>query len=101
MSFPLYAPLDEHNMLRQAIRALAEDKIAPRAAEIDRTGEFPWDVYQALVEADMHAIHIPEEYGGAGGDALAAVIVIVGAVGAIFRDDLVQFFNSIAYSIGF
>jgi alkylation response protein AidB-like acyl-CoA dehydrogenase len=76
MSFPLYAPLDEHTMLRQAIRALAEDKIAPRAAEIDRTGEFPWDVHQALVEADMHAIHIPEEYGGAGGDALAAVIVI-------------------------
>jgi hypothetical protein len=32
---------------------------------------------------------------------VAAVIVIVGAVGAIFRDDLVQFFNSIAYSIGF
>ena len=56
MSFPLYAPLDEHHMLRQTVRALAEDKIAPRAAEIDRTGEFPWDVYKALV-AGGHARH--------------------------------------------
>ena len=95
MSFPLYAPLDEHNMLRQAIRALAEDKIAPRAAEIDRTGEFPWDVYQALVEADMHAIHIPEEYGGAGGDALAAVIVIEEVARACASSSLIPAVNKL------
>ena len=63
-------------MLRSAVRELAEDKIAPRAAEIDETGEFPWDVYEALRANDFHAIHIPERFGGQGGDALAACLVI-------------------------
>ncbi|MEO3808739.1 acyl-CoA dehydrogenase family protein [Sphaerisporangium sp. B11E5] len=76
MSFPLYAPAEEHEMLRETVRALAEDKIAPHAAEVDETGEFPWDALKALVAADLHAVHVPEEYGGAGADALAAVIVI-------------------------
>ena len=71
-----FALSEEHEALREAIRALAEDKIAPRAADIDRTAEFPWDVYEALVKADFHALHIPETYGGAGGDALASVLVI-------------------------
>jgi alkylation response protein AidB-like acyl-CoA dehydrogenase len=67
---------EEHQALREAVRALADDKIAPRAAEVDRTAEFPWDVYESLVKADFHAVHIPESYGGVGGDALAAAIVI-------------------------
>src|SRR5487761_708903 len=67
---------EEHQALREAVRALAEDKIAPRAAEVDRTAEFPWDVYDALVKADLHAVHIPAEYGGQGGDAIATAIVI-------------------------
>ena len=71
-----FALSEEHEALREAIRALAEDKIGPRAADIDRTAEFPWDVYEALVKADFHALHIPETYGGAGGDALASVLVI-------------------------
>ena len=74
--FDLYRPSAEHVLLRESVRALAGDKIAPRAAEIDETGEFPWDVYEALVQGDLHAIHVPEQYGGAGGDALAACIVI-------------------------
>ncbi len=63
-------------MLREAIRALAEEKIAPRAAAADENEEFPEDSYKDLVAADFHAVHVPEEYGGAGADALAAVIVI-------------------------
>ncbi|MEI6623798.1 MAG: acyl-CoA dehydrogenase family protein, partial [Actinomycetes bacterium] len=74
--FDLYQLSEEHSELRAAIRALALDKIAPRAAEIDETGEFPWDVYRALVASGFHAISIPEEYGGSGGDALAACIVV-------------------------
>ena len=58
--FPAFALSEEHEALREAVRALADDKIAPRAAEIDRTSEFPWDVYEALVKADFHALHIPE-----------------------------------------
>ncbi|HEV7655708.1 MAG TPA: acyl-CoA dehydrogenase family protein [Mycobacteriales bacterium] len=63
-------------MLRESARQLAEDKIAPRAAETDETAEFPWDVYDALRKADLHAVHIPEEYGGAGADSIATAIVI-------------------------
>jgi alkylation response protein AidB-like acyl-CoA dehydrogenase len=74
--FALYQLPDEHRMLRAAVRSLAEDKIAPRAAQIDRTATFPRDVYDALVGAGFHAVHIPEQYGGAGADALATAIVI-------------------------
>jgi len=74
--FTAYQIPDEHLMLRDAVRELAGKKIAPRAAEIDAAGEFPWDVYGALVKAGFHAVHIPERYGGAGADAIATAIVI-------------------------
>ncbi|MDQ6848693.1 MAG: acyl-CoA dehydrogenase [Actinomycetota bacterium] len=74
--FDQYQLSDEQRMLRQAVRELAEDKIAPRAAEIDETSEFPYDVLSTLVRAGFHAVHIPEEYGGAGADAISACIVV-------------------------
>ena len=74
--YSLYALTDEHRMLRQAVRELAEDKIAPRAAEIDETGEYPWDVHEALKKADLLALHVPEEYGGPGADRIAHSIVV-------------------------
>jgi alkylation response protein AidB-like acyl-CoA dehydrogenase len=67
---------EEHVMLRRTVRRLAAERIAPRAAEIDETAEFPWDVNEALVAADLHAVHIPEAYGGVGADAIASAIVI-------------------------
>ena len=73
--YDLFQLSEEHDALREAVRGLAEDRIAPRAAEIDETGEFPKDVYEALVGAGFHAIHIPEAYGGEGGDQLASCIV--------------------------
>jgi alkylation response protein AidB-like acyl-CoA dehydrogenase len=74
--FDLFRPSELHDELRAAVRQLVVDKVAPRAAEIDESHEFPHDVLAALTASDFHAIHIPEEYGGAGGDALAACIVI-------------------------
>ncbi|MFN8170822.1 MAG: acyl-CoA dehydrogenase family protein [Candidatus Nanopelagicales bacterium] len=74
--FQQFTLTEEHEALREAVRELVADKIAPRAAEVDETGEFPWDVYEALRSSGFHAIHIPEEYGGEGGDALAACLVI-------------------------
>jgi alkylation response protein AidB-like acyl-CoA dehydrogenase len=74
--FDVYRLPDEYEQLRSAVRALADDKIAPRAAEIDRTAEFPHDVHDALAVAGFNAVHIPEQYGGAGGDSIAAVLVI-------------------------
>ncbi|HEY8985397.1 MAG TPA: acyl-CoA dehydrogenase [Streptomyces sp.] len=74
--FDLYRPTEEHDMLRDAIRALSEAKIAPFAAAVDEEARFPQEALDALVANDLHAVHVPEEYGGAGADALATVIVI-------------------------
>ena len=60
-------------MLREAVRALAEAKIAPYAAAVDEEARFPQEAADALVANDLHALHVPEEYGGAGADALATV----------------------------
>jgi len=90
-----FALSEEHQALREAVRGLADDKIAPRAAEIDRTAEFPWDVYEALVKADFHALHIPEEYGGAGGDALATAIVIEEVARACATSSLIPAVNKL------
>jgi alkylation response protein AidB-like acyl-CoA dehydrogenase len=75
-AFDTFVLPEEHQLLRKTVREVAEDKIAPRAAEIDETAEFPWDVHDALVAADLHAVHVPEQYGGAGADAIASAIVI-------------------------
>ncbi|WP_151774522.1 acyl-CoA dehydrogenase [Streptomyces abyssomicinicus] len=74
--FDLYRPSEEHDMLRDTVRALAEAKIAPYAAAVDEEARFPREAQDALVANDLHAVHVPEEYGGAGADALATVIVI-------------------------
>ncbi|MGW4240735.1 acyl-CoA dehydrogenase family protein [Streptomyces sp. NPDC004749] len=74
--FDLFRPSEEHDMLRETVRALAEAKIAPYAAAVDEETRFPQEALDALVGADLHAIHVPEQYGGAGADALATVIVI-------------------------
>ncbi|GGY30728.1 acyl-CoA dehydrogenase family protein [Streptomyces xanthochromogenes] len=74
--FDLYRPSEEHDMLRDAIRSLSEAKIGPYAAEVDEQARFPREALDALVANDLHAVHVPEEYGGAGADALATVIVI-------------------------
>jgi alkylation response protein AidB-like acyl-CoA dehydrogenase len=74
--FSIYRLTDEHDMLRSAVRELAEDKIQPRAADIDESGEFPYDVLDALTAAGFHATHIPEQYGGLGADSVATAIVI-------------------------
>jgi alkylation response protein AidB-like acyl-CoA dehydrogenase len=75
-AFSLYRLTEEHDLLRASVRDLAEDVIAPRAAAIDEAAEYPWDVHKALKDADLLAIHVPEEYGGAGADKIAHCIVV-------------------------
>ncbi|HLX48408.1 MAG TPA: acyl-CoA dehydrogenase family protein [Streptosporangiaceae bacterium] len=93
--FPAFALPVEHEALRESVRALADDKIAPRAAEVDRTAEFPWDVYDALVKADFQAVHIPEAYGGAGADAIATAIVIEEVARACAASSLIPAVNKL------
>ncbi|MFI6741727.1 acyl-CoA dehydrogenase family protein [Nonomuraea sp. NPDC050451] len=91
----LHDVAEEYPMLREAIRALAEEKIAPRAAAADENEEFPWEVYKDLVAADFHAVHIPEQYGGAGADALATVIVIEEVARACASSSLIPAVNKL------
>ena len=74
--FPFFTTSEDHEELRAAVRAVAEDKIAPHAAEVDETATFPQAALDALVASDFHAPHIAEEYDGVGADALATCIVI-------------------------
>jgi alkylation response protein AidB-like acyl-CoA dehydrogenase len=74
--YSVYALTEEHELLRKTVRQLAEDKIAPRAAQIDEAAEYPWDVHATLKSADLLAIHVPEQYGGAGADRIAHSIVV-------------------------
>ena len=74
--FPLYGLSEEHQAIREAVRDLCEAKVAPFAAEVDEQARYPNEAAAALKASDFHAPHVPEEYGGAGADALATVLVI-------------------------
>ncbi|MEU8030009.1 acyl-CoA dehydrogenase family protein [Streptomyces sp. NPDC049099] len=93
--FDLYRPSEEHDMLRDAVRSLVEAKIAPFAAAVDEEARFPQEALDALVANDLHAVHVPEEYGGAGADALATVIVIEEVARACVSSSLIPAVNKL------
>ncbi|HJE89971.1 MAG TPA: acyl-CoA dehydrogenase [Dietzia timorensis] len=74
--FDLFQPAEEHEALREAIRALAEKEIAPHAADVDEQERFPQEALDALNASGFNAVHVPEEYGGQGADSVATCIVI-------------------------
>jgi alkylation response protein AidB-like acyl-CoA dehydrogenase len=72
--FHLSAELEEFRLL---VREIVEDKVGlSRAAEIDETDEFPWDVHKLLVENELMGVGYPEEFGGAGGGSLTVAVMI-------------------------
>ena len=62
--------------LQARARALSEDHVKARAAEVDRTEKYPWDTIELLTEAGFMGMTIPKEYGGQGKGYLDAVLVI-------------------------
>ena len=93
--FDQYRLTDEQQMLRSAVRELADDKIAPRAAAVDQEATFPYDVLDELVKAGFHAVHIPEEYGGPGADAISACIVVEEVARACASSSLIPAVNKL------
>jgi alkylation response protein AidB-like acyl-CoA dehydrogenase len=93
--FPFFTISEDHEELRQAVRNVAEDKIAPHAAEVDETATFPKAAYDALVASDFHAPHIGEQYGGVGADALATCIVIEEVARACASSSLIPAVNKL------
>jgi alkylation response protein AidB-like acyl-CoA dehydrogenase len=72
-----YDPLsDEQREIRDLVRALARERVAPRAAEIDKTAEFPWDMVELFREHELFGVLYDEEYGGLGASALMALVAI-------------------------
>jgi alkylation response protein AidB-like acyl-CoA dehydrogenase len=70
-----YALTPQQEALRREIRSMAEERVAPRAAEIDRSGEYPWDIQKLLADQGLLGYAIPEEYGGSDADLLSCCIV--------------------------
>ena len=93
--FDLFKTSEDHEELRAAIRVIAQEQIAPYAAEVDKTSEFPQHAYDALRRADFHAPHVPEEYGGMGADALATCIVIEEVARACASSSLIPAVNKL------
>ncbi len=67
---------DEQLEVRELVRALARGRIAPRAAEIDASHEFPWDVVELFREHELFGLLFEERFGGSGTGALLALVVI-------------------------
>lgn len=66
----------EYEELRSVVRTLAEERIAPHAAAVDREARFPTEANDALIAAGFHAAHVPTAFGGEGADALAVCLII-------------------------
>jgi alkylation response protein AidB-like acyl-CoA dehydrogenase len=67
---------EDEQMLIEAISEIAREQVAPRAAEIDHTSQFPWDMKDLLAQQDILAMPFPTEYGGIGSSELAVVMAI-------------------------
>ena len=72
MSFEL---TDEQRLFRDTMRSFVDERIAPNAAEADRTASYPWKSFEACRELELPALGVPAEYGGAGADNVTQAIM--------------------------
>ena len=66
----------EQREIRDLVRDLARERVAPRAAEIDKSAEFPWDMVELMREHDLLGLPFEEQYGGTGTGALMVLVAI-------------------------
>ena len=67
---------DEQREIRELVRTLARERVAPRAAEIDESHEFPWDIVELFREHEIFGLLFDEEHGGSGTGTLLALVAI-------------------------
>ncbi len=87
---------EDQELFRKEWRRLFEDKFTERAAEIDRTAEFPWDNYETLRAAGLLGLNIPEEYGGGGADALTHCLLVEEVARVCASTSLIPAVNKLA-----
>ncbi len=93
---PTYRLTEEQVLLRDTIRQLADERIAPRAAEIDRSGAFPEDIRQLLAEHDILGLPYPVEHGGLGADLLTQCLAIEQIARACVTSSLILSVHALA-----
>jgi alkylation response protein AidB-like acyl-CoA dehydrogenase len=71
-----FALTDVHREFQQMLRRFCEERIAPNAAEADRTATYPWKSFEACRELELPALGIPAQFGGAGADHVTQAIMI-------------------------
>ncbi len=96
----LFPFTEEHEMIRQAAREFAQKAIAPIAAELDESGEFPHKTIKKMGEMGFMGIEVPEEYGGAGMDTLAYVLALEEICKADASHGTIMSVNNSLYAYG-
>jgi alkylation response protein AidB-like acyl-CoA dehydrogenase len=76
MSSSAFSLSEEQQLFARSVREFAEEQIGPRAAEVDESDQFPWDIHAALVEQGLMGVGYPEELGGAGGGPVDVCILV-------------------------
>lgn len=71
-----YELSESHKMIRDTARRIAREKVAPRSAELDESGEYPEDIFQVFAQAGLLGLTIPEKYGGSGAGFLALALAV-------------------------
>src|SRR4051812_4065514 len=67
---------EEQREIRELVRTIARERVAPRAAEIDKSAEFPWDVVEVFRENELFGVMYDEEFGGIGESSLMTLVTI-------------------------
>jgi len=85
----------EYNDLRDSVRSLSENEIAPHAHAVDEDHRYPHEAHNALVKAGLFAAHVPTKFGGDGADALATCIIIEEVARACGSSSLIPAVNKL------
>ncbi|MQA13987.1 MAG: acyl-CoA dehydrogenase [Pseudonocardiaceae bacterium] len=93
--FGIYQLGEEHDALRETVRALADREIAPHAAAVDEDERYPAEARDAMVRAGFHAVHVPDSYDGEGADSVATCIVIEEVARACASSSLIPAVNKL------
>ncbi|MGE5529745.1 MAG: acyl-CoA dehydrogenase [Patescibacteria group bacterium] len=67
---------EQQRMIKDLAARIADERVAPAAAELDEKEEFPWELMKVLADADLCGVYLPEEYGGLGGGVFEQVLVV-------------------------
>ncbi len=71
-----YQLSEEQTRFKASVRRLADEKVKPRAQEIDQTGKFPWDIFELFMKQGYLELCVPEVYGGQGSEHIYVCLVI-------------------------